>query len=79
MKKQILASLFIASLSATAFALPQGTVAEGGSDRTSIHRVAEGGSDRTKGFDIAEGGSDRTKGFDVAEGGSDRVGANRIS
>ncbi|MRK23943.1 hypothetical protein FUT48_25375, partial [Pseudomonas sp. JG-B] len=68
MKKQILASLFFASLSASAFAL---SVAEGGADRTNVHRVAESGSERSQSLRVAEGGSDRTKAFDVAENGSE--------
>ncbi|MDV5859705.1 hypothetical protein QM298_01690 [Pseudomonas mendocina] len=74
MKKQILASLVIAALSASAFALPQinvqqsaaPVVAEGGADRVGLNRVAEGGADRV--------GLNR-----VAEDGADRVGASRIS
>ncbi|PAU66274.1 phage infection protein, partial [Pseudomonas sp. PIC25] len=68
MKKQLIAGLFIATLSATAFALPQDAdntfkapvVAEGGADRTGTNRVAEDGSDRTGANRIAEGGSERT-------------------
>ena len=54
MKKQILASLIIAALSASAFALPQITVqqsaapvvAEDGADRVGLNRVAADGADR---------------------------------
>ena len=75
MKKHILASLILATLTTSAFALPgdeqppltelqhistPATVAEGGSDRLIEGRnVAENGSERTKAFRIAEGGSDR--------------------
>lgn len=87
MKKQILASLVIASLSASAFALPQVSVqqsaapvvAEDGSDRVGPNRVVEGGSERTlERFRVAEDGSDRVGPNRVVEDGSDRVGANRI-
>ena len=54
MKKQILASFVIATLSASAFALPAisaqeskaPVIAEGGADRVGANRVAEGGADR---------------------------------
>ncbi|MCU9951527.1 hypothetical protein OEJ36_29150, partial [Pseudomonas sp. PDM13] len=83
MKKQILASLFIASLSATAFALPQDaaqpqqTLASG-AERT-INRLAEHGSARTPAFRVAEDGSARTPGFRVAEDGSDRTPGFRVA
>jgi len=88
MKKQILASLVIASLSAGAFALPQvsveqsnsPTVAADGADRVGPNRVAEGGAERTlERFRVAEDGADRVGPNRVAEGGADRVGINRIA
>ena len=73
MKKQILTSLILASLSVSAFALPQSapqpqsggvnagsTLAEDGADRTGINRIAEDGADRTGVNRIAEDGADRT-------------------
>ncbi|MFG0381395.1 hypothetical protein ACF8C6_10625 [Pseudomonas sp. zbq_18] len=75
MKTHLLASLILATLTSSAFALPgdeqpplierqpvhhQSTVAEGGADRLIDSRdVAENGSERTKGIRVAEGGSDR--------------------
>lgn len=89
MKKQILTSLILASLSASAFALPQtvaqplqydtqvrSTIAADGSDRTGgPNRVAEGGADRlNERLRLAEDGADRTGGPNrVAEGGADRL------
>tara|TARA_R100001244_G_scaffold23821_1_gene24419 strand:+ start:24407 stop:24733 length:327 start_codon:yes stop_codon:yes gene_type:complete len=88
MKKQILTSLILASLSASAFALPQtvaqplqydtqarSTIAADGSDRTGANRVAEGGADRlNERLRLAEDGADRTGGPNrVAEGGADRL------
>jgi hypothetical protein len=73
MKKQILTSLILASLSVSAFALPQSapqlqfggvnagsTLAADGADRTGIKRIAEDGADRTGVKRIAEDGADRT-------------------
>ena len=88
MKKQILASLVIAALSASAFALPQinaqqsatPVVAEDGADRVGPNRVAEGGAERTlERFRVAEDGADRVGPNRVAEGGADRVGLNRVA
>src|SRR5690606_7139048 len=88
MKKHILASLVIATLSASAFALPQITaqqsaapvVAEGGAERTlERFRIAEGGADRVGPNRVAEGGADRVGPNRVAEGGADRVGPNRVA
>lgn len=79
MKKQILASLILASLSVSAFALPQSaqqslqgegqansTLAADGAERTGAKRVAEGGADRLQ---------ERIR---VAEDGAERTGAKRI-
>jgi hypothetical protein len=92
MKKQILTSLILASLSVSAFALPQsapqsqfddanvdGAIAEDGFDRTNINRVAEDGFDRTGDNRIAEDGFDRTGGNRIAEDGADRTGGIRIA
>ena len=88
MKKQILASLVIAALSASAFALPQisvqqsaaPVVAEDGADRVGVNRVVEGGAERTlERFRVAEDGADRVGPNRVAEGGADRVGPNRVA
>lgn len=82
MKKQILASLVIATLSTAAFALPQiveqpaaaSLVAEDGADRVGINRLAEGGSERTlERFRVAEDGADRVGINRLAEGGSERT------
>ncbi|GIZ12630.1 hypothetical protein [Pseudomonas sp. NCCP-436] len=86
MKKQILTSLVIAALSASAFALPQSVtqvspapvVAEDGSDRVGVNRIAEGGADRVGLNRVAEDGSDRVGVNRIAEDGADRVGANRL-
>ena len=70
MKKQILASLILASLSVSAFALPQsapqpqsGGVNAGSTlaaDSADINRIAEDGADRTGVNRLAEDGADRT-------------------
>ncbi|XLY87778.1 phage infection protein [Ectopseudomonas mendocina] len=82
MKKQILASLVIATLSASVFALPQisaqqsaaPVVAEDGADRVGTNRVAEGGAERTlERFCVAEDGADRVGPNRVAEGGAERT------
>ncbi|WP_277373028.1 hypothetical protein [Pseudomonas sp. AA-38] len=85
MKKQILASLVIATLSASAFALPQiavqstavPVVAEDGSDRVGPNRVAEDGADRVGANRVAADGADRVGANRVAADGADRVGVNR--
>lgn len=75
MKKQILASLILASLTTSAFALPgieqpplielqpvqhESTVAEGGAERLLESRgLAENGAERNKAFRVAEGGAER--------------------
>ncbi|MFY1019660.1 phage infection protein [Ectopseudomonas khazarica] len=75
MKKQILASLVLAALSASAFALPQVTV-----EQSTAPVVAEDGADRVGANRVAEGGAERTlERFRVAEDGADRVGANRVA
>ncbi|WP_324733898.1 hypothetical protein [Pseudomonas paeninsulae] len=92
MKKQILASLILASLSVSAFALPQSaaqsqfdganagsTIVEDGYDRTGGNRIAEDGFDRTGSNRVAEDGFDRTGSNRIAEDGADRSGVNRIS
>lgn len=68
MKKQILASLILVTLSASAFALPETAqqpinitpIAADGADRTGVNRVAEDGFDRTNVNRLAEDGSDNT-------------------
>ena len=90
MKKQILASLILASLTTSAFALPgieqpplielqpvqhESTLAEGGAERLLHSRsLAEDGSQRSKAFRVAADGAERSKTLRVAEGGAERVG-----
>ncbi|MEK1938928.1 MAG: hypothetical protein AAAB16_01020 [Pseudomonas sp.] len=80
MKNQVFASLILASLSASVFALPsdQPQFTFGGQF---VHSsmVAEDGADRTGANRVAEGGADRTGANRVAEGGADRTGANRVA
>jgi TolA-binding protein len=71
MKKQILATLILASLSSGAYALPtsaapapqnelKATLAADGSDRTGPSRIAEGGAERLQErLRVAEGGAER--------------------
>jgi hypothetical protein len=76
MKKQLIASLILSTLSGVAFALP-------GDEQpplTERHQysapatVAEDGSERTKAFRIAEGGAERLlDSRAIAENGSERV------
>jgi TolA-binding protein len=86
MKKQILASLILASLSTGAFALPgsaaqapqnelKATLAADGSDRTGPNRIAEGGAERLQErMRVAEGGAERLQErMRVAEGGAERL------
>ncbi len=81
MKSQVFASLILASLSASVFALPydqpeftQSAV------KTSFSHVAESGSDRTGANRVAENGSDRRGANRIAESGSDRLqGAQRVA
>lgn len=82
MKKQILTSLILATLSASAFALPQASqtaaeaiLAADGSERSSLNRVAEGGAERLQErLRIAEGGAERLQErLRVAEGGAERL------
>ncbi len=87
MKKTILASLILISLSANAFALPHnatpaplndgktsGAIAADGAERTGAHRVAEGGAERLlERFRVAEDGADSTGVNRVAEGGAERL------
>ena len=95
MKKQILASLILATLTTSAFALPgkdqppltevkathsSETLSENGSERTKAFRIAEDGAERTKAFRVAEGGADRlNQRDDVAENGSERTKAFRVA
>lgn len=76
MKKQILASLILATLTSSAFALP-GNEQPPLIELKSVHHestVAEGGAERLiESRDVAENGSERTKAFRVAEGGSQRL------
>jgi copper(I)-binding protein len=74
MKKQILASLVIASLSAGAFALPQVSV-----EQSNAPAVAADGADRVGTNRIAADGSDRVGINRIAADGADRVGINRIA
>ncbi|MEH6365415.1 MAG: phage infection protein, partial [Pseudomonas marincola] len=69
MKKQILASVILATLTTSAFALPLTTptvdsatisIAADGADHVGVNRVAEDGFDRTSINRIAEDGFDRT-------------------
>ncbi|WP_439859088.1 hypothetical protein [Pseudomonas sp. MBLB4136] len=86
MKKQILASLILASLSTGAFALPtsaapapqnalKATLAADGSDRTGPGRIAEGGAERLhERLRVAEDGAERRQEhLRVAEGGAERL------
>jgi hypothetical protein len=87
MKKTILASLILISLSANAFALPQNAapaplndgktssaIAADGAERTGADRVAEGGAERLQErFRVAEDGADSTGVNRVAEGGAERL------
>lgn len=78
MKKQILTSLILASVSVSAFALPHGaapslqgagktiSVAADGAERTGANRLAEGGAERLQ---------ERVR---LAEDGAERTGVNRI-
>lgn len=84
MKKKIIASLILATLSASAFALPQQRVQpllfESKASSTIAERtVAEGGAERTGVNRVAEGGAERTGVNRVAEGGAERTGANRVA
>ena len=73
MKKQILASLILTSLSLSAFALPQSTplplsggvnagstLAADGAERTGVNRFAADGAERTGVKRIAADGAERT-------------------
>ena len=95
MNKQILASLILATLTTSAFALPgkdqppltevkaahsSETLSENGSERSKALRVAEGGAERTKSFRVAEGGADRLiERNAVAEGGAERTKAFSVA
>jgi len=87
MKKTILASLILVSLSANAFALAQNAVpaplndgktnsaiAADGADRTGANRVAEGGAERLQErFRVAEDGAESTAIEGIVEGGAERL------
>lgn len=78
MKKQILASLILASLSVSAFALPY-SAAQSLQGESKTSGIAADGADRTGGNRVAEGGAERLQEpVRVAEDGADRTGVNRI-
>lgn len=79
MKKQILASLILASFSVSAFALPQSAAQSQFDGANAGSTVVEDGYDRTGGNRIAEDGFDRTGSNRIAEDGADHTGVNRIS
>lgn len=77
MKKQIITALFLTSLSASAFALPQDAPQPllGESKDSSVKTLIGFGSNP-----LAEGGAERLQErLRVAEDGSDRVGLNRLA
>ncbi len=68
MKKQILASLILATLTTSAFALP-GKEQPPLTEVKAVHSsetLSENASERTKTFHVAEDGAERTKSFRVA-------------
>lgn len=77
MKKQMITALFLTSLSAGAFALPQGNPQPllGEAQDSSVKTVIGFGS-----TPLAEGGAERLQQrLRVAEDGADRVGPNRLA
>lgn len=94
MKKQLLASLILATLSTSTFALPGKdqpplievkatsdleTLSENGSERSQALRIAADGAERTPALRLAEGGAERLQRNAIAADGAERTPALHVA